>query len=808
MLRNYLTIALRNLRRNLGYTVINLVGLAVGLAACLLIGLYVRHELSYDDFHDQADRIYRLVQHSQRGASSQSTLMHSARLAPAINASFPSARRAVRVSTRWGENVLVERGERTFYEEDFLFADSSFFGVFDGFELHRGNPETALSEPFSVVLTEAMAEKYFGETNPIGRTIRAEGFETMHELTVTGVAENPSSTSHLQFNFLASFSTLRPSEPDPEAYDSWRHIYHYTYVLLDQGARPTDLESALPGFVLRQRGQSPKALKKKGVRIRYELQPIPAIHLHSDYDRELEAGGDIRYVWVFGTLAVLILALACVNYVNLATAQAQRRAREVGVRKTVGAGRGQLVRQYLGESALLCAAALVGALIVARLALPFFNDLAGVELGATLFTPTTLLPILGLGGAVALLAGVYPAFYLSGFEPVSLIEGQPGTGPGQARLRKGLVVFQFAVAVAMIAGTILIQRQLNHMRTKELGLNEERVVVVHAREAMHQNYEAFKQELLQQASIEGVTATNVSLPITRALGFGLIPEGVDPDRWRKENHPPINTLTVDYDFEEVMGIPIVEGRGLSEPPDSAEVTPVLINQRAARVLGWENPIGKTFQCCFRPTPQVVGVVGNFHYQTLRRRVQPLVLMENTYSPAYVMARLKGDTLSETLEVIRTQWQQISDAPFEYSFLDQSFEQAYRAEQRMANAFLAFAGLAIVIACLGLLGLAAYAARRREKEIGIRKVLGATATNIVTLLSKEFLLLVGLACVVAAPVAYLGVRRWLRDFAYRVELSPWVFVGASLLAAAIALATISVQALRAARTDPATTLRDE
>ena len=807
MLRNYLTIALRTLRRNAGYTAINLIGLAVGLAACLLIGLYVRHELSYDTFHEKSDRIYRVVQHAQRGEESRSRLIHSARLAPAIDANLPSVEQAVRISQRWGEEILVERGEHTFYEGNFYLADSTFFDVF-GFSLRRGNPETALTEPFSVVLTERMAEKYFGKTNPIGKTIRAEGYGQMHELTVTGVAENPPSTTHLPFDFLVSFNTLRQTMPDPEDSDSWRHIAHYTYLLLEEEAQPAALERTLPKFVFRQQGRSLEELEEKRGSLSYELQPITDIHLHSHYDRELTANSDIRYVYLFVTLALLILGLACINYVNLATAQATRRAREVGVRKTVGAHRRQLVRQYLGESALLCAVALVGALVLARLALPVFNDLVGVQLGAHFFGPTTLLLVLGLGFVVAVGAGAYPAFYLSAFQPVEVIEGQIGTGSGRTPLRKGLVVLQFAVAVGLIAGTLLIRQQLQHMQTKELGLNEERVVVVHARDAMYQNYQAFKQELLQQASIEGVTASSVSLPTTRNLESSLIPEGVDPEQWQVENSPPMNRLQVGSDFEEVMEIPLLAGRGLSRAADSADVTPVLINETAVQALGWEEPVGKTFQCCFRPTPRVVGVVEDFHYQTLRQQIQPVVIMENTYSPSHVLVRVQAGALSGALDAIRAQWQQVSDAPFEYSFLDQRFEQVYRAERRTARSFTIFAGLAIFIACLGLLGLAAYAAKQREKEIGIRKTLGATATNIVALLSKEFLLLVGIACVIAAPVAYVGMERWLRDFAYRVDVSPWLFVGASVLAALIAFLTISYQAFRAARTDPAQTLRDE
>jgi len=362
------------------------------------------------------------------------------------------------------------------------------------------------------------------------------------------------------------------------------------------------------------------------------------------------------------------------------------------------------------------------------------------------------------------------------------------------------------VAVGLIAGTILIHQQLRHMQTKQLGLNEERVVVVHARNALYRNYETFKQELLRQSSITGVTASSVALPTTQNLDVDLVPEGDTRTQWIGNGSPPTNRMGVDADFDEVLEIPLVTGRGLSAVSDSVDVIPALINETAAQAFGWEHPVGKTLPCCSQSPYRVVGVIQDFHYQTLRQEIQPLVLAGG--APRYVLARVQSGEVSTVLEAIRKEWKQVSDAPFEYSFLDQRFEQAYRAEQRMANTFLAFAGLAIVIACLGLLGLAAYAARRREKEIGIRKTLGATARDVVGLLSKEFLLLVGIACLIAVPVAYLGMRRWLEGFAYRVEIRPWLFVGASLLAAAIALLTISVQALRAARTDPVTALRDE
>ena len=401
MLRSYLRIAFRNLRRNLGYTAINLTGLAIGIAACFLIALYVRHELSYDDFHAKADRIYRVVQHEGRGDRTEASLHHAAPLAPALRREFPGVFEAVRISERWGEDLLIEHGGNTFYEDNFFFADSTLFEVFS-FPLLQGDPQSALTRPFSVVITERMAQKYFGDVNPIGQMIQVTKYSETHELEVTGVAKNPPSTSHFQFNFLVPFNTLRQTMSRPQSLDSWFDVLHYTYVLLEERARPDDLEAALPAFYIQQLGRTLDELKEAGGTLAYQLQPITDIHLRSDYERELSAGSDIRYVYIFGTLALLILVVACINYMNLATAQATGRAREVGVRKTIGARRPQLIRQFLGESALLCAVALVGALALAGLTLPLFNDLTGLELGGAFFDAPALFLFLGIGVTVAL----------------------------------------------------------------------------------------------------------------------------------------------------------------------------------------------------------------------------------------------------------------------------------------------------------------------------------------------------------------------------------------------------------------------
>ncbi len=807
MLRNYITITLRTLKRNKGYAIINIGGLAVGLACCILIALYVRHELSYDDFHAKAARMYRVVEYSRMGAESRGDLIHSAQLAPALEREFPGVINAVRLSYRLGTDVLVRRGEDAFYEDGFYFVDSTFFDVFS-FPLIRGNPQTALQQPFGVVLTQEAAKRYFGSENPVGQTIRAQGYGRMHELTITGVAADPPSNSHFQFDALVSHSTLRHTMPSPEHLDSWNYTAHYTYVLLEEGFTPEEFQVSLDPFLAKYRERTYQAVQQvDNAEFGYRLQPITDIHLYSHYDRELASNSDVRYVYIFGLLALLILIVACINYVNLATARSAHGAREVGMRKVVGAHRVQLIRQFLGESALVCLVAVLAALVLVQLFLPLFNGLTGLSLHVDAGAWGYWAGVIGLGGFLALLAGSYPAFYLSSFRPVRVLKGLGKVGPSGARLRKGLVVFQFAAAIALIAGAFLIQRQLQHMQNMRLGFDQEHVVVVHARDALSGSYETFEQRLLQHTDMVGVTASNVLIPTKENIEDYLVPEGLDREVWRAEADITINGIAVDADFPQVMDIPVVEGRGFRDDFESEAVTPVLINQTAARALGWEEPIGKTFPCCFRPTPRVIGVVSDFHYQSFKQEIQPLVIRAGTYAP-FVMVHVRSNGLPTALDYIQEQWAEVSDVPFEYSFLDQRFDELYRAERRFGRVFGIFAGLAILIACLGLFGVAAFAVERRTKEIGIRKVLGASVPNLVGLLSKDFLKLVLVAFLIAVPIAYVAMQKWLEDFAYRVELGPWLFIGAGMLAVIIALVTVGYQAMRAALADPVEALHLE
>ena len=807
MLGNYVTIACRNLLRNKGYACINLVGLSVGIAACLLIGMYVRNELSYDDFHAKADRIYRVTLEYQRGEQSGGSLIHSGALAPALEREFPSISKSVRVSSRWGRSVLVKRGEATFYENNLFLVDPAFFDVFS-FTLLEGNPETVLAQPYSAVITEEAAQKYFGDENPIGQTIRARAYGEMHQLRITGIAANVPPNSHIHFDILVSFNTLRSTMPTPEQLESWNYTAHYTYVLLKEGAGPADFVDNQAHFLATYQKRAYQAMQQMAdVKIGYQLQPITRIHLYSHFEREIGPNSDIRYVYIFGSLAFLLLIVACINYMNLATAQSAKRAREVGIRKVVGASRRQLVRQFMGESAIICVLALVMALALTQAVLPSFNAFTGLSLNFSLVPGSGWVLLLVIGITVALVSASYPAFHLSAFGPMHVLKGRLQTGTAGSRFRKGLVVFQFAVAIGLIAATILIHRQLNYMQAMRLGFNKEHVVAIDTRSASGA-YKSLKQELLQHSSISGVTASTEPLPTTGEVDASLIPEGVDETEWREQMDITINMMGVDADFTDVMEIPLLEGRDFRVGPQTQDVTPVLINETAARVLGWEEPVGKSFPCCFSPPPLVIGVIQDFHYQTLKHRIQPLVLHVTPWGPRHVMARVEPGNLSGTLDIIRSKWQQISDAPFIYTFLDSRFDEVYKEERRMASLFAGFAFLAIIIACLGLFGLAAYAAERRTREIGIRKILGASVLSLVALLAKNFLKLVGIAFFIAVPVAYFVMQHWLRDFAYRIELGLRVFVLAGVLAVFIALAAVSYQAVRAALADPVEAVRSE
>ncbi len=801
MLRNYLTIAYRNFRRRPGYTFINSFGLAVGLACCILIAMYVRDEMSYDDFHPHADRIM-LISTTHGDYPSPNTPFPLAvaleREAPGVAATARTAR------TLWTTSETISRdGNQFFEEEDVFHAGPSFFEMFN-LPFVQGTPQHALLEPNTAVISTELAAKYFPEENPIGQTLHIEtprrGEESGYRYRIIGVARS-SENSYLDFDAVLSLSTLGYTVSE----DTWRDFGFQTFALLEEGATEETLDEQARQLAVRQFGEETPTT--------FSALPLTELYF-SDFVSPEGFKGKWRYIYLFGAVAIFILLIACVNYVNLATARAAQRAREVGVRKTVGASRGQVARQFLGESVLLSGGAFLLAMLLAWFALPGFNHLFDMEMtfseaGADWFLLLTAVT-LGIG----LLAGCYPAFYLSSFEPTKVLKGHCGGGGSGAWLRRGLVVVQFTIAVALLAGTAIIYQQLRFIQQNDLGFSGEQVILV---DAPSEGNDAFKRAVAAHPGIVSATVTG-TVPGHMSAGVNLHPYQVTTETHADTSQTlRFSIAVVDYDYLETLEIDLVAGRTFSRTRPADEQRAYLINETAARQLGWtpEEAVGKPF----KPNADeessfgaVIGVVEDFHTESLHEAIQPVVLSLHAFpwlgAPNRLAARLAPDAIQAGLRHIEEVRARFTDEPFEYTLLDEEFAAMYREERRLGQVFGGFAAIAILLACLGLFGLAAYAAERRTKEIGIRKVLGAPISSIVALLSKDFLKLVLIAFVIAAPVAYFAMQKWLQEFAYHIELGVGVFMFAGGLAVAIALATVSYQAIRAALADPVNALRSE
>ena len=799
MLKNYLKVALRNLRKHKGYTVINVLGLSIGMACCVLIFLYVTDELSFDRFHDKADQIYRLrVERYSSGGESELTSTASAPMVPAILQDHPQVEQAARISRR---TYLVEQADRRFYEDGFLWADSSFFEVFS-FKLLRGDPKTALTVPFSVVLTESMVEKYFGREDPMGQILTIEE----RDLTVTGVVEDAPAQSHFDFDFLGSFTTLEVLAEEPSSdWNWWSLSSTHTYLLVAEGTSIDVLQEQIRELPSRYIGDQEAS---SGYRQFLYLQPLTDIHLHSHYRYELKPNSYAAYVYVFSAIALFILVIACINFMNLATARSAQRAQEVGMRKVLGARPGQMVKQFLGESVFLSLLALVLALVFIQVFLPLFNQLAAKDLSFHYGRQASLvLGLVAFAVGVGLVAGSYPAFVLSAFRPVDVFKGQVRSGASGVFLRKGLVVFQFAISVGLIVGALIVFQQLNFMQDKHLGFEKEQVLVLNVRnnETVVEGYEAFKSEL---ETLPAVAQTTFSSSIPGRNQFTNV---ISRNQGMTDDGQTMYILAVDYDFAETYGLEMATGRSFSEAFPS-DTSAFLINEAALRALGWQEPdeaLNQELTRQFGDTREVVGVVKDFHFQSLQHAIDPIVFQIRQSWFNYVSVRISTEEVSQTVAAVEGVWQRFSPGrPLEYFFLDDDYDRQYRSEQRISKIVTAFTILALFIACLGLFGLAAFTAEQRTKEIGVRKVLGASVGGIILLLSKDFVKLVGLAFVLAAPLAYVVMGRWLEDFAYRVEISWGIFLLAGVAALLVALATVSYQSIRAAMTDPVKALRYE
>lgn len=805
MLKNYLLITLRTLRKQAGYAAINVSGLAVGLACCLIIFLFVRHEFSYDRHHEKAERIYRIGFDARIGDASFHAAVSPTLMAETLLRDFPEVEQTTRLFAFSG-NVSVRHEDRRFVEKGFLFADSTIFDVFT-FPFVQGDSRKALTEPYTVVLTEATAEKYFGAGDPVGQTLAIND----DDYRVTGVIEGVPDASHFHFDMLGSMESNQGGLSNT----TWVSNNFYTYLVLPPGYDAQVFEDKLSELVENYVG--PVAQEIFGASyeefmaasgFRYFIQPLTDIHLHSDLDYEIEPNGNIAYVYALVAIAVLILLIACINFMNLATARSAGRAREVGIRKSLGSERGQLIRQFLFEAICMSTLALVLALALVQFVLPLFNHLADTSLNnAFLSEPFLLIVLLVLALIVGVLAGSYPAFFLSSFRPAQVLKGKVQQGASGTLLRNGLVVFQFAISIALMVCTGVVFNQIRYVQDKNLGFDEERVVVLERAGVLGEQNDAFRQQLLLLPAVEQVSFA-AHLPGRLVGDNAYHREGASTEELES-----LRAMFADHDFVETLGMRLVAGRSFSRDR-AADSAAVILNQAAVQRLGWtEDPVGKviTQPALTGEEPDyytVIGVVENFHFESLHEQIDPVIIHLSDFI-RYATVRIAPGDLPNTLASIEQTWNAfIPEAPFEYAFLDQDFDAMYAADRQTGRLFTAFALLAIFIACLGLFGLASYLIQQRTKEVGVRKVLGATVPGIVGLLSKDFARLVLVANLIAWPMAYFAMRAWLANFAYHVEMGVGLFVLAAGMALAIALLTVSYQSIRAATADPVKSLRYE
>ena len=812
MLRSHLRIALRNVRKHKLYASINVLGLSVGVACCLLIALYVMHELSYDRFHPKGERIYRLLYDDRLGADlppatrEEYLAWGSAAHAPRLEAEVPEIEHAVRLSGR--HQILVAHADRSFQEERYFFADPAFFEVF-GFPLLRGDTESVLQGPRTAVLSESAAWRYFGETDPVGQVLRLESGEGQGEVTVTGVMADVPMNSHLDFDILFSMDTFEQQARDNDQaykFDARGYIDFFTYVLLREGTSLEAVRAKLSDFVQRNYGDD---LKEPPRSYALELEPVAeAYHSPAGRLQPLQTGpmGNRGNLYLFGSIGLFILVIACFNFTNLATARSVGRAKEVGIRKTVGAGRGGLIGQFLTEAMLLTAVATAIALPASWLSLPFYRTLAGKAIPAQpLGDPAVLASIAGGAVLLGLLAGTYPAFVLSGFRPTQVLKGTfVSSGSG---LRKAMVAFQFMMSIALIAGTVVVYQQLDFLRSHPLGFEDRQQLVVDfgGDPRVRQEIESIEEAL---EAIPAVAAASV----TRSVPGGYFPGATTyveaPDGSMLEID--FGLFEVDHEFLTQLGVDVAAGRLFRAEMETDAEEALIMNAAAARAVGYADPadvVGKRFRQWGREGT-IVGVVGDFNVESLHTEVAPLSFRVSPWL-RFLVLEIATSNAAEAVQQVQTQWSELVPyRPFIYSFLDQSFDALYRAEDRFGALFGTFAALAIFIACLGLFGLAAYSVQQRTKEIGIRKTLGATAGSVAGLFSRDFLKLVLIGFVAAVPIAYFVMSRWLEGFAYRIELGPGIFLMAGAMALLVAVITVSYQSVRAARLDPVRTLRYE
>jgi len=788
MFKNYLKIAFRNIVRHKAFAAINIIGLAIGMACSIFILLWVQNELSYDRFHKNANEIYRIT----ANAGDFKAAVNCAGMPAELKARMPVVKNYVRLSHQ-STNVF-EVGTRKFEEKKVFYADSTFLQVFS-FKLLKGNPETALQRSDAVLITEDMATKYFGQEDAIGKVLKKDN---NNNVIITGVLAKIPSNSHLQFDFILPMSSIAQTDDDLKT-NTWNNFNYYTYLQLDKNFKATP--EAIDGL----NNQVNKIFKEhsKELKAEFHLQPLTAIHLHSDFNVDLPGHGNVQYVNIFFVVALFILAVACINFMNLATARSARRAKEVGLRKVVGAGRKQLIAQFIGESLLISFIALLIAVGLVLLLLPVFNELAGKELSIQLLDGKNIAILLGIALATGLISGSYPALFLSGFKPVKILKGNMKTMGGNLIFRNALVVVQFVVSIVLLAGTAVVYRQLTFIKDMNLGFDKSNLLYLPMAGEMWSKQQALKADLKQNPLTADYTVIN-DLPTNLTSGTVNVEwEGKDP-----ASQIVFPTLFVDENFTDVFEMKMLNGRSFSAD-FKADTNNYILNEKAVQTMGMKvsDAVGKPLTL-WGTKGTIIGVVKDFNFKPIQQPIEPLIIGLNRWGGIAVVKTQPGKT-EATIKALRDISAGLNPAyPFSYGFLDQDLANLYKGEQQMGSLFNVFAILAIFISCMGLYGLSAFMAEQRTKEIGVRKVLGASVFNVVYLLSTGFTRLILIAVVIAVPIAWFAVDSWLKSFAYRIDISWTIFLTASLSALLIAWFTVSYESIKAAIANPVKSLRTE
>lgn len=804
MISNYIKTAWRNLVKNKVFSFVNVFGLAVGLTCCMFIASYLYSELTYDTYSVNSKQLYRVGLTTLGNGNVTDFPMVDVAVGPGIKRTYPQVLAFTRLTNQGP--VFVAYKNRQFKEEKTVLVDSNFLRLFS-IPLLQGDDQTALVEPQSIVITNALATKYFGAEAPIGKMLKVGN----NLMKVTGVIDKVPDNSHFHYDAFVSSSTF----PDPK--QTWSNVGYFTYVLLDKNADPKKLEAQFPQLVAKyvvpeiqhDMGVSMAEAQKAVNTVKFYLLPITDIHLHSSTKFDMEPNGDISYVYIFGALAVFILLLACINFTNLSTASSSKRSKEVGIRKVLGSLKEWLVTQFLVESVMLTLLSMILAIGIVWLLLPYFNDLSGKHITMGFFWNLKAFAIgITLTVFVGILAGLYPAFFLSSFRIIHVLKGSSGSEPAKKNfLQSSLVVFQFTVSTALIIATFIVYQQLHFMQNKKLGYDKDQLLVLNDTYLLGNNEYAFKDQLMRDSRILNATVST-DVPGNGSMsGTEIYPQERSSDETKNEIH--CNIYRIDGNYLSTLGIRLASGRGVS-PDFPADSSAVVINQAAVSELGWSktDPIGKTIVRSGRRAFTVVGVVKDFNYTSAKQKVAPLMLLP-MHRHGSIILKIKAKEISNLIAEIKKQWDQYkASGPFSYYFVDEQFASLYSAEQRTGRIFTSFAVIAIIIASLGLFGLAAFMIKLRIREIGIRKVLGASSGNITAMLSAEFLKLVGIAIIISFPLTWFTMNKWLQDFAYRIDIQWWMFIIAGVIAMLIALITISFQSVKAAIANPVKSLRSE